>query len=397
MNIGQVNFNGGKLKEAREARGITITELSDLLDISRQSINQYEKGEQNPKIEILEKISEKLNLPKHFFLSPSEAEQHGLIFYRSLLKTNQIERKSTEQKLKWFKEIILYLRNYFEFIPVNLPKINLPNDFKSITLGDIEQIAEMTRKFWNIGNGAISNLTILAENNGIIINRGEFKSLCIDAFSEWNKDSLPIIVQNSEKDCAVRSRFDIAHELGHLILHGNVTANDFTQTNLKILEKQANYFAGAFMLPASSFTKDFYYPSLDVFRTLKEKWKMSIGAMINRTESLNILDKNQIQRMWINYSRKGWRGNEPLDDVIEIEEPQFIKRCFKILIEKNIQTRRDIELNLSYSLRDIELLSNLPEGYLRSNTNELLSVTPKIRKDIGDDVPIFSINGSRNN
>jgi len=75
---------------------------------------------------------------------------------------------------------------------------------------------------------------------------------------------------------------------------------------LKILEEQANYFAGVFMLPASTFTKDFSYPSLDTFRTLKEKWKTSIGAMIKRVENLHILDKNQIQKMWINYSRKGW-------------------------------------------------------------------------------------------
>jgi len=393
MNLGQTNFNGDKLKEAREARGITASGLSDLLEISRQSISLYEKGEQNPKIEVLENISNILKLPKHFFISPTESEEHALIFYRSLSRTNQTERKASEQKLKWFKNIIKYLQNYFEFIPINLPNYDL--DFKSITPNQIETIAEETRKFWNIGNGAISNLTVLAENNGIIINRGEFNSTCIDAFSEWRKNFVPIIVQSSDKNCAVRSRFDLAHEIGHLVLHRNLNEKDFTLTNLKLLEKQANYFGGAFMLPASSFPTDFYYPSLDIFRTLKEKWKMAIGAMINRAENLNILNKNQVQRMWINYSKRGWRGNEPLDDIIEPEEPQFIKRCFETLINNKIQSRQDIGANLPYDLRDIEILSNLPEGYLRNDYKESISILPKIKKELTGDVQIFDINGTK--
>lgn len=394
MNIGQINFNGSKLKEAREARGITAIGLSDLLGITRQSVSQYEKGDQNPKLDVLERLSDVLKLPKHFFLAPVVSEEHNLIFYRSLYKTNQVEKKATEQKLKWFKEIIIYLKNYFDFIAPNIPEYELPKDFRLITHKQVEQIAEATRKHWQIGNGAISNLTTLVENNGIIVNRGEFKSNCIDAFSEWSNGFVPIIVQNSDKDCAVRSRFDIAHELGHLILHKNVKLNEFTGANLKILEDQANYFAGAFMLPASTFTKDFSYPSLDTFRMLKEKWKMSIGAMIKRIENLHILDKSQTQKMWINYSRRGWRGSEPLDEIIPAEEPQFIKRCFKILIDKNIQSRQDIELNLPYSLRDIEILSNLPEGYLQNNNYDTQTVIPKIKIEAESGIPIFHIKNS---
>lgn len=395
MNLGQANFNGAKLKEAREARGITMTGLSDLLGISRQSVSQYEKGEQSPKMEVLEKISTALNLPKHFFLAPSDEEDTGVIFYRSLSKTIQIERRSTEQKLKWFREVIYYLQNFFEFLYVNLPSPDIEKDVKNITNEEIERIAQETRKHLNIGNGAISNLSTLVENNGIILNRGKFNSNTIDAFSVWGKNTVPIIVENSEKDCAVRSRFDIAHELGHLILHNKLNEKEFIN-NLKLIEKQADYFAGAFMLPANSFTKDFYYPSLDVFASLKEKWKMSIASMIVRSTDLNILNETQTQRMWINYSRKGWRGKEPLDDIIEPEEPQFIKRCFEILIEENIQTRQDIELNLPYDVRDIEMLSNLPDGFLRNNSKNTSDILPKIKNN-NSEVRIFDITGARKN
>lgn len=80
-----------------------------------------------------------------------------------------------------------------------------------------------------------------------------------------------------------------------------------------------------------------------------------------------------------------------MDDIIPIKEPQFIQRCFKILIERNIQTRQDIELNLPYSLRDIEILSNLPEGILQNNSNDSLSVNPKIKRGTEEGVQIFHI------
>src|SRR6185295_3695781 len=109
-------------------------------------------------------------------------------------------------------------------------------------------------------NGAISNVTWLLENNGAIITRTCLEANTLDAFSEWQTpEGTPYFILGADKNVAVRSRFDIAHELGHIILHRNVEAVCIArQADHKLLEQQANRFAGAFLLPEHSFMSDFF-------------------------------------------------------------------------------------------------------------------------------------------
>jgi len=50
--------------------------------------------------------------------------------------------------------------------------------------------------------------------------------------------------------------------------------------------------------------------------SLKPKWKVSIGVMIKRLENLDIISEDEAKRLWINYNRRGWRREEPLDNDI---------------------------------------------------------------------------------
>ena len=50
MSVGTPNFVGERLKEAREARGLTGVALADLVGVKRASISQYELGDASPAI-----------------------------------------------------------------------------------------------------------------------------------------------------------------------------------------------------------------------------------------------------------------------------------------------------------------------------------------------------------
>src|SRR5262249_5990128 len=145
----------------------------------------------------------------------------------------------------------------------------------------------------------------------------------LDALSEWlEPEGIPFIVLNADKESAVRSRFDLAHELGHLILHRSVTPDDLKKKPLfRQIEKQAFRFAGALLLPQRPFLADLHALSLDALRALKSKWKVAIAAMIHRLSDLGVLTEEQEKRFWINYARRGWRGREPLDDQLPCEMP----------------------------------------------------------------------------
>lgn len=50
-----------RIREAREAKGVTQDELSDAIGISRQSIKKWEHNETMPKIDVLVRVANYLD------------------------------------------------------------------------------------------------------------------------------------------------------------------------------------------------------------------------------------------------------------------------------------------------------------------------------------------------
>ena len=125
--------------------------------------------------------------------------------------------------------------------------------------------------------------------------------------------SAPYIVLGTDTPSPFRTRFNVCHELGHLILHRDVTPQQFSdQLQFKLIEAQADRFAAAFLTPASTFSTDIVDPSLELFRVLKPRWRTSIKMMVHRAQELNIIDREEARRFYINYNRRGWNRKEPL-------------------------------------------------------------------------------------
>ena len=71
-------FNGMKLTEARELHELTIKALSDITQISRQSLSLYEAGKQVPGPDIINRLVEALRLKWDFFFQESTQREHTL-------------------------------------------------------------------------------------------------------------------------------------------------------------------------------------------------------------------------------------------------------------------------------------------------------------------------------
>jgi transcriptional regulator with XRE-family HTH domain len=84
MRPGTPGFVGGRLREGREARGLTATSLADLLGVSKQAVSRYESGELTPAPEVMRKIGGALNLSIHFFLRPESPPDPSVTFFRSM-------------------------------------------------------------------------------------------------------------------------------------------------------------------------------------------------------------------------------------------------------------------------------------------------------------------------
>src|SRR5262245_27483158 len=223
MKPGTPGFVGTRLREAREARGLTAISLADLLGVTRAAVSQYENDLQSPRPEVMKRICDCLNLPLRFFLRPVVERPTPTSFYRSMSAATKAARIRAEKRREWLREIVLYLREYIVLPTVHFPVFNFPSNPQLISDDDIESVATMARQFWNLSNGPIANVVRLLENNGSIIARDYFEVKTLDAFSRWDgMDNIPYVILSADKDSAARSRTDIGHELGHLLLHRNV-------------------------------------------------------------------------------------------------------------------------------------------------------------------------------
>lgn len=366
MPTSSPGFVGSRLREAREVRQLTAGTLSELVDVTPATVSAYENGHWTPSPEVLGKIVETLNYKTEFFFRP---EAHGeesrqTIFERSRSSATKSTRRRAQHQRMWLREILHYLNRFVTLPPQNLPPDS--QDWIGLSSEAIEDSARRVRRHWNLGDGPISNVTLLTEKNGIIVTMVPMNASDLDAFSIWdNTDQRPYIVLGTDIPSPFRTRFNVSHELGHLVLHKNVTPLEFRDPKyFKKIESQADRFAAAFLTPASTFSRDISSPTLDVFRTLKPRWRTSIKMMVYRAQELEIIDREEARRLYINYNRRGWNRGEPLDRETEVEKPRLVRRAFEAIIDNNELERSQIVAALPFNREDIEQLASLPHGYL---------------------------------
>jgi len=368
MKAGTPGFIGSRLKEARDARGISAVSLAEVLGVSRAAVSQYESGSQSPRPEVMGKICGTLNLPAAFFLRPSREEGSGAIFYRSLRSTSKQARTRVECRMRWMYEIVDAVREHVEMPKPQFPEFAVPRDPSRLAQEDVEQIAITARKFWHLDDGPLGSIVNLLENNGAFISRDDFLVDEVDALSRWrNNEGAPYFLLNERKQSAARSRMDLCHEIGHVFLHRHLSQDDLAIPSIhKMVEDQAFRFAGAFALPAEAFTAELEAGSLslDFFQQLKPTWKVSIGMMIKRTQDLGLLTEDQVQRLWIKRTRNGWHLREPLDDELPIETPRLLPKAIHMLLDNKLVSRQKFLSTCPFSPSDIEVLGNLERGYL---------------------------------
>lgn len=362
MRPGTPGFIGERLREAREARGVNGVALSEMLGVTRQAVSQYENGTVTPAPEILERMALVLNVPERFFWRPVRRATINTVFYRSFASATKTARLRAERRYGWLKEITSYLEQYIE-----LPTPEFPDaapDLHRLTSADIESIAAAVRAEFALGVAPIPDMVVVLENHGAIVSRFDVGTETLDAFSEWSaEESRPYVILSADKNSAVRSRLDAAHELGHMVLHRHTPPSLLiAKEGFDFIESQAKRFGAAFLLPAQEFSDDFFYPTLAELKRLKDKWGASMAMILKRCEDLDLLPEKEITRLWVALSRGG-RKREAGDDELEPEQPRVLRDSFDLLLQEGERSRAQIKDDLPFSVHDIEALAGLPAGF----------------------------------
>lgn len=392
MSAVVAGFVGQRLIEARNARGLSATDLASLVGVSTTSLSKYENGHQNPKIETLHELASALRFPRAYFLRPMAAADSKPIFWRGKLSAPPAARDRAHARLEWVKEIVDYVGGYFDLLPLNVPDFDI-RDPEILTDDDLREFARAIREHWEVKPGPMPDVVEKLEGNGIVVSRIHVGADKLDAFSQWSdRFGIPFIVLGRDKASAVRQRFDALHEAAHIALHRNVSGrrlNDRAYYNM--IERQADKVAGFMLLPEEDFAAELYAPTLDGLLTLKDRWKASVGAMIMRCRDMDIISERTYESLWINYNRRGWRKQEPLDSAIPKERPYVLRRSFERLIEAKVQLPSDILGALPFPPADIEEISDLEPGTL---TGEIERPEPSFKapfRQAGDQPKVVSL------
>lgn len=364
------NFNGSRLKKARIYRGLTVAELAEEIGCQRQTISMYENGKiVSPDKDTVCSMSEKLGFPEKFFYEEEKEFNVGSTYFRALLTTNKKYRSEQVQKMEFVSKIYAFLREYVTF-----NRLDILENYENKTP---DEVADLLRKHWGLGNKPIENIIYEVEKRGILVTSFETSTSTIDAFSQMfdvDNESIYIIGYSNNKTSAARLHFDIAHELGHIFLHEwSEDIEALSKEEFKIRENEANLFAAAFLLPKDTFYFDVKQKPISIpyYRELKKKWKVSMQAMMRRAYSLDVISYDEYQMLIRTLQRRGMRKEEPLDDVLYTAKPSLLKIAVQMLLDEKVFTPKSFldELSFSYNLtmdyKEVEYLLNLPKDILK--------------------------------
>jgi Zn-dependent peptidase ImmA (M78 family)/DNA-binding XRE family transcriptional regulator len=376
-----------RLVEAREARAITQADLAKCLERPASTISNWERGHQAPEPSSLDQIARVLGIPSGYFLRPMPEHGDSAIFFRSLANTTVRARVREKARMRWLQHISLALQGTLHFPSIDLPQLVKSGDYLKLRDEDLEHIAQTLRKHWKLGESPIPNMVLVVENAGAVVGIDEVGNTKIDGQANWSDcDGRPYILIARDKYTAFRRQMDVAHELSHLVLHSGADENDLAK-NFDLIEHQAKYLACAFLLPHRSFPAEIYSLSLDGFRALKARWKVSIGAMIKRARDLDLLSETAEKRLWKYRATRGWHRREPLDLPTEtpVEEPRLLRRSIEMIVDNRVRSKGDLVYSdICLGASDIEMLASLPPNYF-SDSTVVVPFEPRLKAKAGND------------
>ncbi len=350
-------FNMGRFDLARQRRGLTKRELAHRLEVTDRTVSNWYNNQQVDE-KNLEKAAEILDFPINFFYGREvEKIQAESVSFRALTKMTARKRDMAISQTILAEMISDWIDQNFDLPLPNVPDLHeLRSDFSTATIGSLDETdendvryyleysypeacADTVRKAWGLGEQPIPNLIALLESKGIRVFSLTDEAQDVDACCRWTSGR-PFIFLNTSRT-AERCRFDLAHELGHLVMHKHGIIEGIH------VEQEANAFASAFLMPRRSLLADpLRIPSLKSILSKKVIWQVSAAALTYRYNKLGIITDWNATSIYKQLAQRG-RNNEP--NPLPHESSLLLDKVFQALAQENFDFSKmtnDLCLNL---------------------------------------------------
>ena len=338
-----VDVYGVRVSQARIMRAMTVTATREALGWKHSRLNRLEQSPTaSLPAEDFERLVDVLRFPAKFFTTAPTSRVHASeLLFRAPRSITATEREYLAQFAALVGEFLDELDGRAQLPPVRLPV--LPSTTPVV------DAAERVRQAWGLdADVPIEFLIHEVERSGVaVVMRRWLTSSSRRVFGdedstgkldkhlgysvrvgEFNTRPLIVLRQSSSWE---RTRWTLAHEVGHLALHASGEVTDER-------EEQASAFASELLAPAAVLAAEVpRAPSLAELLPVKAKWGISLGALLKHLHSSELLSADRFEALRRQlYTRINtetdttWGRVEPGWNDREVERPLLIGRWLEI-------------------------------------------------------------------
>lgn len=329
-------FDPSRLTQARRLAGLTKRAIADALAVSAVAVGQWEAGTHPPRPDHLSRLAELLDVRPTFLTAgrPYARLEEGAAHFRSLRRTPAVQRAKALAFTEQVWELTYALEKRVQLPPVVLPGFTAGEVTPSAE--DPAEAARTLRVAWKLGTGRIPRMVRTMERHGIVVTLSPFAGAAtatVDAFST-SRLPRPVVVLTPDRARDVyRHRFTAAHELGHLMLHGDSVPGDPQQEN------EADTFAAELLTPAAVITP-MLPPRMDLHALdrLAREWGVSVESLVYRCREVGAVSEPAYRRSYqrLNQLRKLNLFNPEPVDSYPGEIPTLLRSAFELAEQQGL-------------------------------------------------------------
>lgn len=321
-------MNGERVLQAREIRRLTQAELAEKVGVSQPIIARVEQGLLAVSEAVLERIAIQTGFPIDFFeKGPPVQFPVGSLLYRKNSTLRSPDKAWLRQVAEIAYEIHAALSQRVKRMPTSFPKLDDE---------DTVSVARLLRSALGYAPSTpIRNLIYRLETSGVICIAVPGSHIeGFDAFSMWI-ERRPVLVLNAERP-PDRVRWTAAHEAIHLVMHHSLRGS------VAVAEREASQAGSELLMPSEAMLAEIVPPvTLSNLAELKQRWGVSIQALVRRAHELGIIAEHQYKYLNIKIRELGWRKEEPGSANLAIEKPRVLRKLVEMFYGNDLRRLAD--------------------------------------------------------
>lgn len=296
---------------------ISQDRLAEQVGITRQTINNYEKGKTLPDSKTLSQLAHHLGVTLDDLLRPIEQLpqiQNQFCFRCHASFTNKPQFVSYVEDLLNTYTALETAVGLPPYAPETTPCDNVEGNEKRI-----EQVAKQFRARLGFGDAPIPNLFEAVEEIGLKVLRLPIQQDNFFGLSACSNTQGAFVLINTHNISIERQLFTLAHEIGHLIFHRGEYQDQLltseSREQEKAREKVADYFASHLLVSQTAF--DQALSNMHDWLKLKSYFRVSYAVILKRLDDMGLKDFGETKKaLCAQYKQK---TGESLTKEVELE------------------------------------------------------------------------------